>query len=108
MAGAKGNKSGDVKESTDSSTTIEEDEKGRFLSWFWIGVRPMGDVDEKLGTSLGNFQPVFESIFTSHAYSTPTIFIHSFHLLQSFEMFQNIQSSCTEMEFRHYLFEQWW
>lgn len=27
MAGAKGNKSGDVKESTDSSTTIEEDEK---------------------------------------------------------------------------------
>jgi hypothetical protein len=29
MAGAgKGSKSGDVKESTDSSTTIEEDEKG--------------------------------------------------------------------------------
>jgi len=31
MASAKGNKSGDVKESTDSSTTIEEDEKGRFV-----------------------------------------------------------------------------
>ena len=30
MAGAgKGSKSGDVKESTDSSTTIEEDEKGK-------------------------------------------------------------------------------
>ena len=37
MAGAgKGSKSGDVKESTDSSTTIEEDEKGNKNFQTWI------------------------------------------------------------------------
>ena len=37
MAGAgKGSKSGDVKESTDSSTTIEEDEKGKKVATYFL------------------------------------------------------------------------
>lgn len=37
MAGAgKGSKSGDVKESTDSSTTIEEDEKGKKIATYFF------------------------------------------------------------------------
>ena len=37
MAGAgKGSKSGDVKESTDSSTTIEEDEKGKKIANYFF------------------------------------------------------------------------